>query len=186
MICTDFSEDTEMTYQYNFEKSHLLFDSTLLPLIKHEIDEIGICLKCSSPLKLLSAHIDAAVSNSSKNNAGQKFLVSKCTKCSSVYVNIYDLSWSWLADIEPELIELKIQDSGKKKIFKIPVYTEIINTSENFKKIPAEQLKTVFSTAEIQAILQKANGEKTIRQYYHRAKKKYSKFEEIYGIKINI
>jgi len=66
------------------------------------------------------------------------------------------------------------------------VYTEIINTSENFKKIPAEQLKTVFSTAEIQAILQKANGEKTIRQYYHRAKKKYSKFEEIYGIKINI
>jgi len=175
-----------MTYQYNFEKSHLLLDGTPLPLIKYEIDEIGICLKCSSPLKLLSAHIDAPIS---KNKTGQKFLVSVCTKCSSVYVNIYDVSWSWLADAEPELIDLEKTDitSGKKrKAFKIPVYTEIIDSSDGFEKIPMEQLKTVFSAAEIRAVLQKANGEKTIRQYYHRAKKKYSKFEEIYGIKINI
>ena len=181
-----------MSYQYNFGKKILLFNGMLLPSIKYDVDEIGICIKCSNSLKLLSAHMNPADSENDKghNNTDHKFLVSACIKCSSVFVNIYDSSWSWLADAEPELINTEmLPDSPsdkKEKVFKIPIYTEIINSPEELEKIPMEQLKTIFSAAEIQSIFHKANGEKTVRQYYHRAKKKYPKYEEIYGVRIDI
>jgi hypothetical protein len=175
-----------MVYQYDFDKKNLFLKDVLLPMMAYNTDEIGLC-RCSGPLKLLSAHTDAP---SSEKDAGRKFLVSACTKCSSVYVNIYNSSWSWLADAEPKFIESKMEPasslSEKERVFKIPIYSEIADSAESFKKIPMEQLKTVFSTTEIQAIFQKANGEKNVRQYYHRAKKKYQKFEEIYGIRIDI
>ena len=174
-----------MGYQYDLKKYCLFFDNTLLPLTDHDIDEIGTCFKCSGLLKSLSAHVNI---NISEKNQNEKCLVSTCTKCSAVYVNIYDSEWSWLGDTEPELFEseMKLNTIIEQEIFTIPVYNEIINTLEDLEKIPIEQLKIIFSEAEIQAIFQKARGQKNIRQYYHRAKKKYGKYEEIFGIKMNI
>ncbi|MBZ3935901.1 hypothetical protein [Methanimicrococcus blatticola] len=80
----------------------------------------------------------------------------------------------------------KDQKDEKKDPFFIPVYSDIINTVEELNKIPREQLLTIFSKTEIDALIKRAGNEKYIRQYYHRAKKKYQKFEEIFGIKINI
>ncbi|MCL2863549.1 MAG: hypothetical protein FWE54_05640 [Methanimicrococcus sp.] len=71
-------------------------------------------------------------------------------------------------------------------LFKIPVYNDIINTFEELETIPKEQLEAVFSSTEIEAIFRKAKNEKNIRQYYHRARMKYEKFENVFGIKINI
>ena len=49
-----------------------------------------------------------------------------------------------------------------------------------------KQLSTIFSPAEIDAIFAKVRGEKYIRQYLYRARKKYDYFEEVFGIKIQV
>ncbi|WP_338102913.1 hypothetical protein [Methanolapillus millepedarum] len=74
----------------------------------------------------------------------------------------------------------------KNRKYNIPVYSDIVESADDLKKIPLIQLKSVFSESEIEAMMEKAKGEKPVRQYFHRAKKKYKIFEDIFGIKINI
>lgn len=169
-----------MVYRYDLGNKCLYTDDIFLPSADYEMNEIGSCFKCSGHLKSLSAHVqDAALPDQKKH-----LLVSVCTKCVSVYVNIYDKEWSWIDDAEPETF--KSDKIAASKIIRIPVYNDIINTLEELEKIPEEQLKAVFSSTEIQAIFHKARHEKNIRQYYHRARLKYEKFEEVFGIRINI
>ncbi|WNY27042.1 hypothetical protein [Methanolapillus ohkumae] len=79
----------------------------------------------------------------------------------------------------------KIKTKTNRK-YKIPVYSDIIESADDLRQIPDVQLKSVFSKAEIDAMMAKADGKKPVRQYFHRAKKKYKLFEEIFGIKIDI
>jgi len=178
-----------MVYQYDLENKCLYSNDVFLPPVDCEITEIGTCFKCGGHLKSLSAHI------LKENILGQDkhLIISSCTKCSSIYVNIYDHNWSWLDDAEPEFFESKPEQFDKTKktdsshtVFKIPVYSDIINTPKELEMIPKEQLEAVFSSTEIEAIFHKAKNEKNVRQYYHRARMKYEKFEKIFGIKINI
>lgn len=174
-----------MICRYDLRTGVLLFDEDLLLPADHDIDEIGVCTKCSGQLKSLSGHFKKDKMPAS----AEHIIVSACTVCSAVFVNIYDSNWSWINDAEPELVDLSVlsdQKNETKTTFFIPVYYDVINTAEELNKIPKEQLLTIFSKTEIEALFQKAGNEKYIRQYYHRAKKKYQKFEEIFGIKINI
>ena len=127
-----------MVYQYDFDKKNLFLKGILLPAMEYDIDEIGLC-RCSGLLKLLSAHTDAGFSEKGQD---RKFLVSACVKCSSVYVNIYDSSWSWLADAKPEFIDSKMKPESafgeKVKVLRIPVYTEIVDSFESLEKVPLE------------------------------------------------
>lgn len=193
-----------MVCRYDLKRGYLLINNKLLVPSDHDINEIGICSKCSGPLKSLSSHFKEKTAL----NPEEHLIVSSCTVCSSVFVNVYDEDWSWKSDTEPQLSEftedelnqlrqlqqqqhvqsdlLSESSSTKNKLFKIPIYSDIINTPDELNQIPTEQLEAVFSKAEIQALFQKANHEKYVRQYYHRAKKKYKDFEKIFGIRINI
>jgi len=77
-------------------------------------------------------------------------------------------------------------DKANHAAFQIPVYNGIVSSYDDLNQIPFLKLKSVFSEAEIQTLIQKSKKEKYIRQYYHRAKKKYKDFEEIFGIKLDI
>jgi len=76
-------------------------------------------------------------------------------------------------------------DKTTPAAFQIPIYHDIITSYDDLSQI-LFKLKSVFSEAEIQTLIQKSKNEKYVRQYYHRAKKKYKYFEEIFGIKLNI
>jgi len=179
-----------MVYRYDLGKKCLYSDDVFLPPMDYDMTDIGTCFKCNSHLKSLSTHI----LEEKAPDQNKHLIASACTKCSSVYVNIYDKNWSWLDDAEPEIFEAeaeqlceKIEMSGPScKVFKIPVYNAIIHTLEELETIPEEQLKAVFSSTEIEAIFHKARNEKNVRQYYHRARMKYKKFEEVFGIKLDI
>jgi len=178
-----------MVYRYDLGNKCLYSDDVFLPPMDYDMTNIGTCFKCNSHLKSLSTHI----SNENIPDRKKHLIASVCTKCSSVYVNIYDQNWSWLDDAEPEIFEYDQQLSEKNetqasspKVFKIPVYNDVIYTLEGLETIPEEQLKAVFSSTEIEAIFHKAKNEKNVRQYYHRARMKYKKFEEIFGIKLEI
>lgn len=176
-----------MICRYDLQSGILLLDEDLLMPADHDIEEIGVCTKCTGQLKSLSGHFRKGKAS----DPDEQIIVSACTVCSTVFVNMYDSDWSWIRDAEPELTDLVFSpDSDQKdqsgKIFLIPVYSEIINTAEELNQIPKEQLLTIFSKTEIEALLQRAGNEKYVRQYYHRAKKKYQKFEDIFGIKLNI
>jgi len=178
-----------MAYRYDLGNKYLYFDDVFLPPMDYDMTNIGTCFKCNSRLKSLSTHIQ----QEKAPDQNKHLIASVCTKCASVYVNIYDRHWSWLDDAEPEIFESDPEFAEKKdmddpscKVFKIPVYIDIIHTLEELEAIPEEQLKAVFSETEIEAIFHKAKNEKNVRQYYHRARMKYKKFEEVFGIKLDI
>ncbi|MDV0447110.1 hypothetical protein MsAg5_09840 [Methanosarcinaceae archaeon Ag5] len=237
-----------MTYQYSRKNHQLFWNGKKLQLIDSEMNEIGACVKCKSPLESVSSYkFEFDSESSAVSDAPAYAVVSKCVSCFSFYADIYDLNWSWIDETEPVLIEdagpadetaagnisgtsvtqippeyesttktvnpmtateseysekedVTINNnpvtgspsskSGPKKTrsrkYKIPVYSDIVSSADDLNQIPMIQLKSVFSEAEVEAMFAKANGEKPIRQYFHRAKKKYPVFEEIFGIKIDI
>ena len=187
-----------MSYQYHFKTNTLFSDGIVLMATAHEINDIGACAKCAGMLKSLSSHRQ----NGYLKSEEKYFIVSSCAECLTIYVHRYDSNWSWLDENEPELTEYAEKsensdtdhdNSDKISInktndsaFQIPIYNDIILSYDDLNQIPLLKLKSVFSDAEIQTLVQKSKKEKYIRQYYHRAKKKYKDFEEIFGIKLEI
>ena len=190
-----------MDYQYHLKTNTLFSDGTVLMSIAHEMNDIGACAKCAGLLKSLSSHRQ----NNQKAEEEKYYIVSSCAECLTIYVHQYDSNWSWLDENEPELTEYEpasqkpaaenvgYADSDHEKAeimnctaFQIPIYNDIVSSYNDLIQIPLLKLKSVFSEAEIQTLIQKSKKEKYIRQYYHRAKKKYNDFEEIFGIKLDI
>jgi hypothetical protein len=194
-----------MNYQYHLKTNTLSSNGIVLTTIAHEMNEIGACAKCAGSLNSLSAHRG----QKTEEKAEEKYyIVSSCMQCLTIYVHQYDSNWSWMDEDEPELMEFdpagqksteeKKEQSGRidhinndesdnagnttQNAFQIPIYNDIVSSYDDFIQIPLLKLKSVFSEAEIQTLIQKSKKEKYIRQYYHRAKKKYKDFEEIFGI----
>jgi hypothetical protein len=161
------------------------------------MNDIGACAKCTGLLKSLSSHCRLKTEK-------KYYIVSSCTNCLTTYVHQYDSNWSWIDENEPELVEYDpaaqkskenigqsdhinhSDDKTNQAVFQIPIYNDIISSYDDLNQIPLLKLKSVFSEAEIKTLIQKSKKEKYVRQYYHRAKKKYKDFEEIFGIKLDI
>lgn len=56
----------------------------------------------------------------------------------------------------------------------------------DLSKVPLNKLNTIFSPSEIEAMFSKSLGEKYVRQYLYRARKKYKKFQDVFGITLDI
>jgi hypothetical protein len=76
----------------------------------------------------------------------------------------YDRQWNWQGDSNPEIC------------------TETVSVS----LIAKEKLEAVFTQAEIRDMLACQQGLPNIRQNLYRARAKYEKFENMFGIKIDI
>jgi hypothetical protein len=57
---------------------------------------------------------------------------------------------------------------------------------KDVSKVPMNKLTTIFSPSEIEAMIAKSLGEKYVRQYLYRARKKYPKFRDVFGITLDI
>ncbi|NPE27774.1 hypothetical protein HNV12_07300 [Methanococcoides sp. SA1] len=57
---------------------------------------------------------------------------------------------------------------------------------ELLESIPEKQLNAIFSSTEITAMFARAKGENCIRQYLYNARKKYQKFEDVFGFHIEV
>lgn len=58
-------------------------------------------------------------------------------------------------------------------------YTDLTN-------VPMNKLTTIFSPSEIESMMAKSLGKKYVRQYLYRARKKYEKFQDVFGITLDI
>ena len=155
-----------MEYKYNLKDNLLIIAKAEIPSYSLEENEIGVCITCESNLVSISYH-------SFENN---KIIVAKCPECGMMSANIYNIEWNWLEETSISQFFYSHQQNDSKT-------SEDIKALEN---IPIKQLSTIFSPAEIDAMFAKARGEKYIRQYLYRARKKYDYFEEVFGIKIQV
>lgn len=155
-----------MEYKYNLKDNVLIIEKVEIPPYSLEENVIGICSSCELDLVSVSYHLF-------ENN---EIIVVKCPECGMMYANIYDIEWNWLEEVPISQFFPSHQKNDS-------------NASEDIrilKNISMKQLSTIFSSAEIDAIFAKASGEKYIRQYLYRARKKYPDFEEVFGIKLQV
>lgn len=155
-----------MEYKYDLKDNVLIIGKLEIPPYSLEENIIGVCSTCESNLVSVSYH-------SSENN---KIIVGRCSKCEMMYANLYDVEWSWLEEAPISQFFSSHQQNDPKA-------NEDIELLEN---IPLKQLSTIFSATEIDVMFAKARGEKYIRQYLYRARKKYPDFEEVFGIKLQV
>ncbi|SDG06249.1 hypothetical protein SAMN04488589_2089 [Methanolobus vulcani] len=149
-----------MNIKYDVESNVMQIDD--IDLYPENLDRnfIGICKSCNSDVTSISYHV---------HDSGM-VVAGKCTSCDIIYAIFYDTEWNW---------------QGEETI--LDFFN--INNSSNIKfldNIDQKKLETVFTPAETKAMYAKARGEKYVRQYLYRARKKYNDFYELFGIQINI
>lgn len=155
-----------MEYKYNLKDNVLIIGKAEILPYSLEENGIGVCSSCESDLVSVSYH-------SFENNT---IIVTRCPECGMMYANKYDIEWNWLEEAPISQFFSSHQQNDPKA-------SEDIEVLEN---IPTKQLSTIFSPAEIGAMFAKARGDKYIRQYLYRARKKYLDFEELFGIKLQV
>lgn len=162
-----------MSYIYDEKKNLLQLNGLTLPLDDLVQNLVGTCSTCTADVVSLSYHRDG----------DKKVVAAKCTSCGSLYVILYDDDWNWLA-------EHLLQDSPFGPVKQdVPTSMENVGPSAELlllESIPMLKLESVFTQAEIKTLYAKANGKKHVRQYLHRARKKYPVFGELFGIYLNI
>lgn len=167
---------TATNYTYDTAKKILYIDHQI-PAEEAEETEVGTCSDCRSPIISQSYHL---IHNDS-------VVIGKCIKCGKLSANIYDKDWNWISEIpntqflehdhelainaSPGVLNNKDQDRSD---------IELLNS------IPENKLESIFSSTEIIAMFSRARGENCTRQYLYNARKKYQKFEDVFGIKIDI
>jgi hypothetical protein len=149
-----------MNIKYDMESNVMQIDD--IDLYPENLDHnfIGICNSCNSDVISLSYHA----------HDNGMVVAGKCAACDLLYAIFYDTEWNWQGE---EPIEQFFD----------------INSSNSIKfldNIDRKKLETVFTPAETTAMYAKASGEKYVRQYLYRARKKYDDFYELFGIHINI
>ncbi|MDG6244586.1 MAG: hypothetical protein QCH31_09410 [Methanolobus sp.] len=149
-----------MVIRYDIEKNVLQIDGN--DLYPQSLDEnfIGLCNNCNADVASLSYH----------SNAENTIVVAKCGSCKTIYSIVYDKDWNWQGE-EAITQFFKLKDSNDLRIL---------------DSIDKKKLATVFTPAETTAMYAKARGEKYVRQYLYRARKKYTDFKELFDVQLNI
>lgn len=93
-----------------------------------------------------------------------KWLVSAHCNNEHLILMCYDRQWNWQSDYDLEICTEKVSVST----------------------IAKEKLEAVFTQAEIRDMLACQQGLPYTRQNLYRARAKYEKFEQIFGIKIDV
>lgn len=149
-----------MDIKYDIEKNIMQVDGTDLYPQNLEENFIGVCDNCNSDVLSMSYH-----------TYGEDTIVAgKCNSCDTIYAIQYDKNWNW---------------QGEKAIFEFFSSKNSQNT-KFLDGIDKKKLEAVFTPAEITSMYAKARGEKYVRQYLYRARKKYTDFNDLFGIRINI
>jgi hypothetical protein len=149
-----------MDIKYDVENNVMQIDNVDLYPENLDHNFIGMCSSCNSDVTSLSYH--------SYDN--EIIVAGKCDSCESICAIFYDDEWNW---------------QGEETI----THFFNINNSNNISflnNIERKKLETVFTPAETTAMYAKARGEKYVRQYLYRARKKYNDFYDLFGIQINI
>lgn len=156
--------------EYNLEKNLLWIADDLYRPEKYDIGDIGNCIQCGNELGTLSFHRLGTIYG----------IVAKCTSCNRLLLSLYDSDWSWCKEVD--LVPTK-------RVLDIRIgATELSDLSglDLLESIPENALKTIFSPREIEAMFSRAKGDKYVRQYLYNARKKYTRFADIFGILIDI
>jgi hypothetical protein len=152
-------------YSYDLKGKNLFIGENRIPAYSLEENEIGNCTNCDSILLSLSYH-----------SVGDKILViTRCVSCGSFYANIYDSDWNWVDEAPVTLLPIPI-----------PISSEVVYDLKGLEATPIKKLEAVFSKGEIEALFARAKNETPIRQYLYRARKKYSVFEEIFDLRLEL
>ncbi|WP_340818176.1 hypothetical protein [Methanolobus sp. WCC4] len=149
-----------MEIRYDIEKNIIQVDSVEIDPQSLDKNFIGVCSNCNSDVSSLSYH------------AYEKgtIVAGKCSLCDTIFAIRYDTDWNWQGE-EPITQFFDIKNCNDLKVL---------------DGIDKKKLSTVFTPAETGAMYAKVRGEKYVRQYLYRARKKYADFEELFGININI
>ncbi len=170
-----------MLFKYDSSNNFLQVDNTIVPSYDLTKNPIGICSFC-----------DAQIISQSHHYLGNDIaVVACCEKCGASFINLYDREWNWLSE-QPishffSYTESNMHEKGKSNKARISdrsVLEELYYT--DLSKVPLNKLNTIFSPSEIEAMFSKSLGKKYVRQYLYRARKKYKKFQDVFGIILDI
>ena len=165
-----------MNLEYDLKNNVLCIDKCQLPSHGVENNEVGICSSCEANLLSISYHTFNE----------ELVIVSKCGNCGLVYANIYDNNWAWLDEVVISHFSDDICNNNAKCAIERRSDDNINEKLKSLNNIPMKQLVTIFSPAEITAIFARAKGDECVRQYLYNARKKYDKFEDVFGIAIDV
>lgn len=149
-----------MDIKYDLKKNVMQVDSVNLEPQSLDMNFIGVCSHCNSNVVSISYH--------SYDNG--TIVAAKCNLCNKLFAIVYDKDWTWQ---DEELIS---------QFFDV----ENSNNLKFLEGIDNKKLRAVFTPAEINAMYAKVRGEKYVRQYLYRARKKYVDFKDLFGLQINI
>lgn len=149
-----------MDIKYDLENNVLQVDSIDLEPQSRDHNFIGVCSHCNSDVTSMSYH----------SYEDGMLVAAKCNSCDTIYAIMYDGDWNWQGE-EPISYFFDIKNSNDLKVL---------------DSIDKKKLATVFTPAEASAMYAKARGEKYVRQYLYRARKKYTDFKDLFGIQIDI
>lgn len=136
-----------------------------------EVGDIGNCVNCDFVMEPLSFH---------KLSSDYYAIVAQCSSCKRLILSVYDMDWKWCKEIDLATTE-KVPETVAED-----VSLDKLSGIQLLESIPEKVLNTVFSPREIEAMYSRAKGEKYVRQYLYNARKKYDRFADIFGIRINI
>jgi hypothetical protein len=154
--------------RYSLPNKLLCIDNDrLIPPFEEEVNEMGVCSECEGPLFSFTYH----------KFQDYTAVVCRCGDCSLLRIILFDPAWEWVGEYPVSIIDDASQNS--------------VNLVENksisdIGNIAAVKLETVFSPREIEAMIQKSKDEKYVRQYLYNARKKYPRFNELFGYSLEI
>lgn len=172
-----------MLFKYDSSNNFLQVDNTIVPSYDLTENPIGTCSFCDAQI----------ISKSYHDLADNIAVVAYCEECGASFVNLYDREWNWLSE-QPISHFFSYQESDMPKkdshTEEKRLKGERLEPEElyftDLAKLPMNKLTTIFSPSEIEAMVSKSLGEKYVRQYLYRARKKYKKFQDVFGITLDI
>jgi len=171
-----------MLFKYDSSNNFLQVDNTIFPSYDLTENPIGSCSFC-----------DAQIISKSYHDLGANIaVVAYCEKCGAPFVNFYDREWNWLSE-QPlshfflyQDSDVQIRDTNNNENAQMVENLAVDQYFKDVSKVPMNKLTTIFSPSEIEAMISKSLGEKYVRQYLYRARKKYPKFRDVFGITLDI
>ncbi|MCL7410959.1 MAG: hypothetical protein M8350_04005 [Methanosarcinaceae archaeon] len=165
-----------MSYGYDPENNILYIGADQVPAYDIESNEMGACSACGASLLSISYH-----------SFGDKLIiVDKCPGCNSIYADIYNNDWTWLDGIAISHFFSEKDQAGNDSSGTMEEGSDVSKSLKLLNSIPMNQLQTIFSPAEINAMFARAKGDECVRQYLYNARKKYGSFDDVFGITIDV
>jgi len=172
-----------MLFKYDSSNNFLLADNMIVPSYDLTENPIGTCSFC-----------DAQIISQSYHDLGDNVaVVACCEKCGASFINLYDKAWNWVSE-QPishffSYKESDVRSEGPQKEENLlrrenPKQEDLYYT--DLTKVPMNKLTTIFSPSEIESMMAKSLGKKYVSQYLYRARKKYKKFQDVFGITLDI